>query len=45
LALPETKGRTFEELDIMFQRRVPTKKFGSYEFSEDMVEEVHKGSA
>jgi hypothetical protein len=28
----------------MFQRRVPTKKFGSYRFSEDMVEEVHKGS-
>jgi len=45
LALPETKGRTFEELDIMFQRRVPAKRFASYRFSEDMVEEVHGGSA
>ena len=26
-ALPETKGRTLEELDIMFQENVPTKKF------------------
>jgi sugar porter (SP) family MFS transporter len=45
LALPETRGRTFEELDIMFQRRVPTKRFGSYQFLEDMLEEEHKGSA
>jgi SP family general alpha glucoside:H+ symporter-like MFS transporter len=45
LALPETRGRTFEELDIMFQRRVPAKKFGSYQFSEDMVAEVHGGLA
>jgi SP family general alpha glucoside:H+ symporter-like MFS transporter len=45
LALPETRGRTFEELDLMFQKRVPTKKFSSYRFSEDMVEEEHKGSA
>jgi SP family general alpha glucoside:H+ symporter-like MFS transporter len=28
--LAETKGRTFEELDIMFGDRVPTRKFGSY---------------
>lgn len=32
LALPETKGRTFEELDLMFQRRVATKDFGTYDF-------------
>lgn len=25
--LPETKNRTYEELDIMFERRVPTKQF------------------
>lgn len=25
--LPETKGRTFEELDILFAERVPTRKF------------------
>lgn len=28
--LTETKGRTFEELDIMFGERVPTRKFASY---------------
>ena len=31
-SLPETKGRTFEELDIMFQRSVPTSQFKTYEF-------------
>lgn len=29
--LPETRGRTFEELDIMFERRVPSRKFSSYD--------------
>lgn len=28
--LTETKGRTFEELDIMFEARLPTRKFKSY---------------
>ena len=28
--IPECKGRTFEELDIMFERKVPTKQFKSY---------------
>ncbi|OCK82274.1 general substrate transporter [Lepidopterella palustris CBS 459.81] len=28
--VPETIGRTFEELDIMFERGVPTRKFGGY---------------
>jgi hypothetical protein len=28
--VPETKGRTFEELDIMFERGVHTRKFDSY---------------
>ena len=28
--LPECKGRTFEELDIMFKRKIPTRQFGSY---------------
>ncbi|KAK5129219.1 hypothetical protein LTR08_003743 [Meristemomyces frigidus] len=32
LALPEGKGRTFDELDLMFQRRVPTKMFKNYDF-------------
>ncbi|KAL4932484.1 putative MFS alpha-glucoside transporter [Aspergillus undulatus] len=25
--LPETRGRTFEELDVLFERRVPSRKF------------------
>lgn len=29
--LPETKGRTFEELDILFAKRVPARKFKSYQ--------------
>ena len=29
--LPESKGRTFEELDILFAQRVPAKKFATYE--------------
>lgn len=28
--LPECKGRTFEELDIMFERKVPTRQFKDY---------------
>lgn len=32
---PETKGRTYEELDIMFERGVPARKFASYKFEED----------
>ncbi len=36
LALPETKGRTFEELDLMFQRKVSTKDFGLYKFGDDI---------
>ncbi|RSH83794.1 hypothetical protein EHS25_005409 [Saitozyma podzolica] len=28
--LPETKGRNFEELDIMFAKKVPARKFKSY---------------
>lgn len=26
----ETKGRTFEELDIMFELRLPTRKFKTH---------------
>ncbi|GKZ69423.1 hypothetical protein AnigIFM60653_009217 [Aspergillus niger] len=32
--LPETKGRTFEELDFMFQQKLPTRQFGKYQFTE-----------
>jgi len=28
--VPETKGRTFEELDILFERKVPTRAFRGY---------------
>ena len=28
--LPETKGRTYEELDILFERKVPARKFKTY---------------
>jgi len=28
--LPETKGRTFEELDILFHKRVSARKFKGY---------------
>jgi len=36
LNLPETKGRTFEELDIMFQKKIFTKNFSTSVFSENM---------
>ncbi|KAL3469081.1 general substrate transporter [Aspergillus californicus] len=39
--LPETKGRTFEELDLMFERGVPTREFGVYVF-EDGVHNVNQ---
>jgi len=29
--LPETKGRTFEELDYMFEAKVPPRKFAGYQ--------------
>ncbi|KAF5975609.1 alpha-glucoside transport [Fusarium coicis] len=29
--LPETKGRSYEELDLMFEAKLPTRKFKSYD--------------
>lgn len=29
--LPETKGRTFEELDILFEKKVPSREFKKYQ--------------
>jgi SP family general alpha glucoside:H+ symporter-like MFS transporter len=29
--LPETKGRTFEDLDILFAKKVPARKFAEYD--------------
>ncbi|KAJ2969526.1 hypothetical protein NQ176_g8614 [Zarea fungicola] len=40
--LPETKGRTYEELDYMFECKVPVRKFKSYKF-EDPVEAEKAG--
>lgn len=39
--LAETKGRTFEEMDILFQRRVPSRKFASYNINNEEVFEEH----
>lgn len=32
---PECKGRTYEELDLLFANRVPARKFASYELDLD----------
>ena len=32
MCLPELNGRTFDEIDLMFQRRVPSKLFKTYAF-------------
>jgi SP family general alpha glucoside:H+ symporter-like MFS transporter len=29
--IPESRGRTFEELDILFERKVPARKFATYD--------------
>ena len=29
--LPESRGRTFEELDILFERKVPARRFREYD--------------
>lgn len=29
-SMPETRGRTFEELDILFERKVPSREFRTY---------------
>ncbi|KKY39786.1 putative maltose permease mal31 [Diaporthe ampelina] len=39
--LPETKDRTFEEMDIMFQRKVPSRKFTDYNINSDDRYLVH----
>lgn len=41
--MPETKGRTFEELDVMFERKVPSRKFKAYEINGAIAaqEELH----
>jgi hypothetical protein len=34
--MPETKGRTFEELDLLFERKVPSRKFQMYRFDAEV---------
>ncbi|KAI7971083.1 hypothetical protein EIK77_007199 [Talaromyces pinophilus] len=34
LCLPETRGRTFEELDILFEKGVDSRRFGKYVFED-----------
>lgn len=38
LRLPETKGKTYEELDVLFEKRIPAWKFASTEF--DVIAET-----
>ena len=40
--LTETKGRTFEELDIMFGEKVRTRKFATYKV--DAYAELNDGA-
>lgn len=35
--IPETKGRTYGELDALFNLHVPAKKFASYNLAHDMI--------
>lgn len=38
--LPETKGRTFNEIDVLFAKKVGARKFASYNIQFEEVEEV-----
>ena len=35
--VPETSGRTYEELDILFDRKVPARKFKDYDVETDLT--------
>lgn len=35
--LPELKGRSFEEVEIMFQSRIPLRKFAEFQAEEGSV--------
>jgi MFS transporter, SP family, general alpha glucoside:H+ symporter len=34
--LPETRNRTFDEIDVMFHRGVPARKFADYKVIENL---------
>ena len=41
--LPETKGRSFEELNMLFNNGIPARKFKTYEvdaYNEQLVQET-----
>ena len=38
--LPESRGRTFEELDILFDRKVPARQFEKYDLLQASQEEA-----
>jgi SP family general alpha glucoside:H+ symporter-like MFS transporter len=40
--LPETKDRTYEELDVLFEKRVSARKFQSTVVDAAAIEEVEK---
>jgi SP family general alpha glucoside:H+ symporter-like MFS transporter len=44
--LPETKGRTFEDLDLLFAKKIPARQFKRYEvdvYDETETAEVAAG--
>lgn len=38
LRIPETKDRTFEELDILFDRKVPARQFKDYRIDDAVLD-------
>ena len=40
LRVPETMGRTYEELDLLFDRRVPARQFKAYQV-DGVTHEAH----
>ncbi|ABN67311.2 maltose permease [Scheffersomyces stipitis CBS 6054] len=40
--LPETRNRTYEELDLLFEKRVPARQFASYDLYSGDTSEIEK---
>jgi hypothetical protein len=40
--LPETKDRTYEELDVLFEKRISARKFASTTVDADVINEVER---
>ncbi|KAK6202241.1 maltose permease [Scheffersomyces amazonensis] len=40
--LPETKDRTYEELDLLFEKKIPARQFASYDLDSDMKNKNNK---